>query len=131
MLKMTFGQRLRLLRLEMGLNQIQFCSSFNAGRAHPLTTASISQYEHDKRIPEHKRLLELAEYFGVTTDFLLGVSDNRHSVSESEDPDVRAILDLIQEAPELKLLFMKTGRLAPEGREEIARLLEKSLQKYR
>lgn len=130
MLKMTFGQRLRLLRLEMGLNQIQFCSSFNAGKAHPLTAASVSQYEHDKRIPEHKRLLELADFFGVTTDFLLGVSDVRHRSPEGDDPDVREILDLLHGEPELKLLFMKTGRLSARGREEVAAILERALKKY-
>ena len=43
MVKMTFGQRLKMLRVEKGLNQQDFCNAFNINRESKLTPASISQ----------------------------------------------------------------------------------------
>lgn len=36
----------------------------------------MSQYETGKRQPDYKTLLKVAEYFGVTTDYLLGRTDD-------------------------------------------------------
>jgi len=76
MKKMTFGQRFKYLRVSNGLTQDQLVAKYNY-RFNPasLTKPAISQYENDKRYPETDTLIRFADLFGVTTDFLLGVSD--------------------------------------------------------
>lgn len=66
---MTLGQRITALRKEKGLNQIEFASNLN------LDKSTVAKYETDKILPSVPMLIKLAKYFGVTTDYLLGLED--------------------------------------------------------
>lgn len=37
-----------------------------------VSESAVSQYENSKREPDYKTLSKLADYFGVSTDYLLG-----------------------------------------------------------
>ena len=67
----TFGNRLRTLRLEKGLNGIELGKMFNFSKS------TISSWENETREPSHEILKILANYFEVSLDYLLGISDNR------------------------------------------------------
>ncbi len=54
------------LRKEKGLTQIQFCQKLNIGQA------TLSGWECGKWEPDNKTLIKLADFFGVTVDYLLG-----------------------------------------------------------
>ncbi len=58
--------RIRLLRLRNNLKQEELCKIINVSQA------SLSGYENGKFEPDNKTLMNLAAYFGVTTDYLLG-----------------------------------------------------------
>jgi len=58
--------RIRELRKDRGLTQLQFCQKFN------ITQSTISGWECGKWQPDNETLLKLADYFGVTVDYLLG-----------------------------------------------------------
>lgn len=122
MIKMNFGQRFKMLRKELGFNQVEFCEYFNKNREHKLSTTSVSQYEHNKRIPENPRLLELAEFFNVSVDYLLGVSDIRND-DTPYDPDALKITELL-ERPEYRILFEKTKDMSEEEIERIVKIIE-------
>lgn len=62
---MTFGKRLLQLRESRGLDQIQLGEILNLSRS------TISAYEQDKRSPSPETIILIADYFKVTTDFLL------------------------------------------------------------
>ncbi|HHY53146.1 MAG TPA: helix-turn-helix transcriptional regulator [Clostridiales bacterium] len=47
--------------------------------------STFSQYETGKREPDHATLLKIANYFNVTTDYLLGNSDDPNP-AEKEKP---------------------------------------------
>ncbi len=61
-----FPERLRKLRKRDKLSQ------FKLGQIVGLKTSSISSYERGERNPETETLSKLADYFKVTTDYLLG-----------------------------------------------------------
>lgn len=83
-----FGERLRDLREGRGLTQKEL------GQIVKLSPSTIGMYESGRRDPDSDTLRILAEYFGVTADFLLGRSDDRdHSKSSP-------ILDIALEWPE-------------------------------
>lgn len=67
----TFGQRLRQLRKENQLTTVQL------GKILESDNSSISRYENDLRDPKPHFIEKACKYFGVTSDYLLGVSDER------------------------------------------------------
>ncbi len=73
----TFGGRLRQLREEKGLRQIELARLLNLE-----SSSTISQYENEElnRIPDAHILQKLADIFNCTTDYILGRSIVRNPV---------------------------------------------------
>lgn len=67
---MTLGQRLRSLREKKGVTRKQ--ASYESG----VSASALEYYETDRAEPTASRIIWLAQYYGVTTDYLLGVDDN-------------------------------------------------------
>lgn len=61
-----FGKRLKQLREERNLRQEDL------GKIVNVEKSTVSQWESGKRTPDVGTILALADYFGVSTDFLLG-----------------------------------------------------------
>lgn len=61
---MPLGQRLRLLRGDRSQREI--------AEALKVTRSAYSMYEIGERTPDDALLVRMADYFGVTTDYLLG-----------------------------------------------------------
>jgi transcriptional regulator with XRE-family HTH domain len=67
----TFGERFKSIRLSENLTQDQLVDEFNKLYGYGFTKTTISQYENNKRIPEMKAIMNFAEYFNVSLDYLL------------------------------------------------------------
>lgn len=65
----TFGKRLKYLRSEKGLTQIQLAQELNIDKS------TIAKYETDKIEPSLSMLLVFVRYFKVSADFILGLED--------------------------------------------------------
>ena len=65
------GTTLSQLRSEKGLAQKEMAACLN------LSISAISSYENDVHAPDPVMLCRLAEFFGVTTDYLLGRTEYR------------------------------------------------------
>lgn len=65
------GATLASLRAEKGLGQKQMAASLN------LSISAISSYEKNVHAPDLCMLCRLAEFFDVTTDYLLGRTEYR------------------------------------------------------
>ena len=68
---MMFNNRLRLLRTERGPTQRRMADMLG------LTERNYQRYESDGPMPRYKMLLELADYFGVSLDYLFGRTEKR------------------------------------------------------
>ena len=68
-MKVLLGERLRMLRLERGLNQTQLADGLQT------TQRKISYWEMGKTEPDIVSILKICEYFDVSADFLLGRKD--------------------------------------------------------
>lgn len=77
---MTFGERLKELRVEKELTQIELGTKFNLGKT------AISLYETNARFPDKDILEKMADFFKVSVDYLLGRTDIR-STNSSEEVD--------------------------------------------
>ena len=65
-----FGARLRKLRKESELTQQQLADKLD------VTKASISAYETNAKYPSIEVLIKIANTFNVSSDYLLGISQN-------------------------------------------------------
>ena len=70
---MTFGQRLIDLREEKGIRQKELATLIN------VSPSTVSNYEHNVHYPDVAILCQLADYFNVSTDYLLARTDCRHN----------------------------------------------------
>lgn len=67
----TFGELLQELRKDHRLSQKQLADVI------AVTTGTVLNYENNQHLPDIEKLIMLADYFGVTTDYLLGRSISR------------------------------------------------------
>ncbi len=79
---MSFGSRLRQLREDKGLTQGELGEIVN------LTKGNISKYENDTVEANNETLKKLADYFDVSTDYLLGKSDITNPYIEEHQKEV-------------------------------------------
>ena len=61
-----FEQRIRFLRQSHELNQVQLAEKLG------VTKQSVSNWENDNIVPSVDMLEKIADFFNVTTDYLLG-----------------------------------------------------------
>ncbi|MGM9580188.1 MAG: helix-turn-helix domain-containing protein [Anaerovibrio sp.] len=66
----------RNLRLQKGLNQEEFRKLYNERYNRNYTSAAISMIEHGKRMPELGALIDFADFYDVSIDYLLGREGN-------------------------------------------------------
>lgn len=69
--KDAFAVRVRILRKEKKLTQAQL------GEVLGVKERTIRAYEGETLHPDYKGLLEMARFFGVSLDFLVGWSEKR------------------------------------------------------
>lgn len=50
-----------------------------------MAESTISLYENEKRKIDTDMLIKFANYFNVSTDYLLGITDERNSSSDNDD----------------------------------------------
>ncbi|MCR61214.1 XRE family transcriptional regulator [Listeria monocytogenes] len=63
---MNIGKRISELRNKKGISQLQLAKDLNVSRS------TVSMWETNKRAIKNERIIQLADYFNVTTDYLLG-----------------------------------------------------------
>ncbi|MDR1094087.1 MAG: helix-turn-helix domain-containing protein [Clostridiales bacterium] len=64
-----FGQRIKELRKEHGLTQESIANEFKIHRT------TVKDWEVQGKEPNYLTLCRIAIFFGVTTDYLLGLED--------------------------------------------------------
>ncbi len=65
-----FAERLKELRVSRGLTQTELAKATN------LSQSGIALWEAGQRIPNAEAVAILARYFEVSSDYLLGLSDD-------------------------------------------------------
>ena len=68
-----FAERIRELRIESGLSQEAL------GKIIGVKRYAVYSYEKGRACPEMKNLVILADYFGVSIDYLAGRTDKKET----------------------------------------------------
>ena len=91
--------RFKELRKKAGLTQDELINKFNVEYGRKYTPAAISQFENGKRIPETNALIDFANFFGVSIDYLLATDTVGH-FPEDISVEELAIIKAYRQAPE-------------------------------
>lgn len=94
---MDIGNRITQLRLDRGIYQKQLADYLQ------VSVATISNYENGRHIPDPNTLCKIADFFGVTTDYLLGRTLYRYDPQFLKRPFTKnyTIADLVNTSLEL------------------------------
>ncbi len=85
-----FGLRVKKLRTERNLTQEQLATRLS------LTKSVVSAYETDVRMPSYDTLIQLSRIFSVSTDYLLGVKEERNvDVTDLSDENIALVSNLV------------------------------------
>lgn len=86
--------RIKELRTAHGLTQVDFAKSLSVSKQ------AVSNWENNNIQPSIDMLLKIADYFGVTTDYLLGRSNDNSldisGLSKEEAAHIRMIISDIK-----------------------------------
>jgi transcriptional regulator with XRE-family HTH domain len=104
------GTRLKELRERKRLTQSQLAEVLDVSQQ------AVGKWELDKASPDDNTLIRIANYFGVTTDYLLGYDDKPTYYT---DPETALLAQELKDNPEYRALLDATKGLKPESVKEI------------
>ena len=113
-----FGKRLKELREERNLTQAELGKLL--GKSHN----NISQFERGIRTPNMLTLIDIAAFFGVSTDYLLGITDFRKGRIVSKE-ELRDFLPEKLISEEKFRIFIDENMISEEIKQEIINTLKK------
>jgi len=90
---LPFGEILKKLRAEKGWSQAQLAKRIG------LSPAIVAHYESGTRYPSLETLIDIGRVMGVSTDYLLGLSNQKESwldVSGLLPNEVKILEDLVE-----------------------------------
>ena len=105
----------RNLRIRKVLNQEEFRKLYNEKYNRNYTSAAISMIEHGKRMPELGALIDFADFYDVSLDYLLG-RDGVSGGDKQLSAQLKAIVD--------KLMALKSQEGDDDNSSEINENME-------
>ena len=88
-----FGERLRYLRQKQGMTQEEFGKIFNP----PLAQSTIGTYEKSLREMSYSNLIFLSKRFGVSLDWLLGITDEERPVDVFKENNPKELREFLEQ----------------------------------
>ena len=96
---LTLNENIKNLRLAKGLNQVEFAKNLC------VTKQCVSNWENDNVVPSIEMLCKIADFFGVSTDYLLGRSEKRVvEVSNLTSEQISHIMSIVNDLKKLNIL---------------------------
>ncbi len=93
---MILNENIKTLRLSKNMNQVEFAKALG------VTKQCISNWENDNVVPSIEMLCKIANFFGVSTDYLLGRSERRViEVSKLTDEQISHIAYIVDSLEKL------------------------------
>ncbi len=104
------GERIKSCRKRMKISQIKLAEYLSVSQA------AITAWEREQRKPDVDMILKMADFFDVSTDYLLGREPSLPTDTDTPPAGERACANVMTMTPELKA--------------EIEEIVQKSLKKY-
>lgn len=88
-----FGERLKKLRMSRHLTQDELGEIFNP----PLAQSTIGTYERGVRQPSLENLITISNYFNVSIDYLLGITDEERTVNVFKEENPQELREFLNQ----------------------------------
>ena len=93
---LALNENIKKLRMARGLNQVEFAKILC------VTKQCVSNWENDNVVPSIDMLCKIADFFGVSTDYLLGRSERRVvEVSNLTEEQISHITSIVNDLGQL------------------------------
>lgn len=69
---LVLNENIKSLRLARGLNQVEFAKAMGVSKQ------CVSNWENDNVMPSIEMLVKIADFFNVTTDYVLGRNEKTY-----------------------------------------------------
>ena len=93
---LTLNENIKRLRLARGLNQVEFAKAMGVSKQ------CVSNWENDNVMPSIEMLVKIANFFEVSTDYLLGLDKKRtldvENLTEIQISHIQLIVDYLRNA---------------------------------
>lgn len=100
-----FGKKIKALRTSKKISQREF------GKIFGVAESTIGMYERDERRPDFELLNKIADYFNVSTDYLLGRTNSPENTSQdNDDAEFQAFIN----DPELGVWYKELPKSSEE-----------------
>ena len=97
---MYFAKMLRRLIEKADVTQKQLAEEIN------ISPSTLANYVQGARSPDYETLMEIARYFNVTTDYLLGFQ-----LDEADDTQEMSLLQIFRSlSPDQRDIYIEQGR---------------------
>lgn len=110
----TLNENIRILRQQRGLNQVEFAQKMS------VTKQCVSNWENDNVLPSIEMLTKLADFFAVSTDYLLGresdIIFNGSGLTDEQGAHIRALISDLQKANSRYTALRERGYFDSEDR---------------
>lgn len=117
------SDRLKELVALSGKKQLEIAKDLN------FTQQRFNFYVSGRREPDNVTLTEIAQYFGVTTDYLLSVDNSTNKNTRLSEAD-RRVQQLFEEKPIMRDLVDAISRLDESQQQALLEYAEFQAQKY-
>ncbi|MBQ4108186.1 MAG: helix-turn-helix transcriptional regulator [Clostridia bacterium] len=85
----SLNENIKRLRTQAGLNQVEFAKKMS------VTKQCVSNWENDNVVPSIEMLVKLADFFKVTTDYMLGRETKNLIVADGLTEEQKAHIRLL------------------------------------
>ncbi|GAB4073228.1 helix-turn-helix transcriptional regulator [Barrientosiimonas marina] len=109
----TLGKRMKWLREKKDLKQNKVAETLG------ITAYQLSRYESGKSKPDPKLIASIANYYDVTTDYLLGHNSQETAVDPEEDEKTAIINKIAKDFPNADLMFHDMANMDADQLQEV------------
>lgn len=106
--------RLKELREMKGVTQLEFSRDIG------VAASTAGMWEQGRREPDAETLKSIAQYFNVSTDYLLG----NDPPSYYHDPETALLAQEAHDNPDLRILFDASRKLSPKDLQTVTNLVK-------
>lgn len=96
---------------------------YKVSKTTGIATATLSDWKNGKSTPKQDKLQLIADYFGVTVDYLMGRNSEENSLNMNDDDFKR--IQLIKINPDIKALIDESADLSKKDIDFIIEMVRK------
>lgn len=89
-----------------------------------VSQSTLSDWKNGKSIPSAQKLKLIADYLGVTVDYLMGAEKKEKAAIDVVDDGLKEYLDELRNRPEQRMLFSVTKTATKAQIEAIVKMVE-------